>query len=318
MQMASTGQPEGSNNRSSILHGNDTTKGSEDPATTLITPQWIIVLTSVPCMVLFIAVLACYIKACRRRNSGNTHRQIVSESGDLYQNVDITTGPQTVDSLETVANPQLPLLPEMNRPPAGQPEIPEDVYLKPITKDRLWFSRREEIERLPPAPPVFPGGLASLPVDGENAYTIVISDDTAPLLTPGPTHELTHHQPLRENREDDSGYVVPSSLAENSVQQNVTETDLSPEPKEIRQNGNECQMGAMTARTSCGAAELCPDMSDGTSLADGASVSNDTWNGTERPRNTPRKRYRSECQVILSPLTQHRSIQVSTSTPTLI
>jgi hypothetical protein len=269
------------------------------------------------CLVVLALVVAVLITAvvcyCRCRNQGNAHRKRKeSESSNLYQNAGLI---RRVDSQETVVNPPLPLSPVMNRPPAGQPEINEDLYLRPITADQFWLRRREEIERLPPPPPVFPRGLATLPVDGENAYTIVISDDEAPLLTPGPTHELTHHPELREFGEE-SGYVVPSSLLGNSVQQNVTGTDFSPEPREIRQNGS--KMVARTVVTSCGGAERSPNMSDGRLSAGGSSVSSDTRNETERPRSTSSKIYRSSFQLFLSPPTQHRSTQVSTSTPTVV
>jgi hypothetical protein len=275
----------------------------------------IYIAASVLAVAVLIAALVCYCMWNRCRNPGNARRlRKESWSRNLYENTPITKGV----SEETLVNPPLLLHPEINREPADKPEIPEDIYLKPITVDQFWLRQREEIEKLPPAPPVYPSGLAILPVDGEGAYTIVLPDDATPLLPSSPTHEITHHPELYKLGEE-SGYVVPSSLLGNSVQQHVTETDFSPEPRGIRQSGKEYQIEARTVvAASRRAAERSPDMSKGTSLAEGASVSNDTWNETERPKNTPSKIYRSSFQLFLSPPTQHRSTQVSTSTPTVV
>jgi hypothetical protein len=303
----------------STFHENSTlrtTKFSEDEVNGIDT-QLIIIICSVSAVVLFITVIVCYCMANRCRNSGNTHRQRNgSESCDLYQNSEIIRYRQMEDYREIIVNGPLPLPPEMNRQPAGRPAIPEDDYLKPNSVDALWLRSKEEIRQLTPAPPVFPRDLERLPLDGEGAYTPVIADDEAPLLTPGPTHEITHNPPWCGLREE-SGYVVPSSLLENSLQQNVVETDLSPEPKEIKHKGNEYRKRARTVVTSHGAVQQCSDMSESRPLAEGASVSSDTRNETEMSKDTTRKLYRSSFHMNLSPPTKHRSIQIYTSTPNI-
>jgi hypothetical protein len=321
MQMDVTKTWEDNSNKSSTLHDNSTLskiKVSDDEEISINMLIIAIFLVSLSVTALFIAVFVCYIKANRFNNSGNTQRQSNgSESCDIYQNADIMRGGQPDDSQGIIANlpPSLPT--ERSRLPAHIPAIPEDDYLIPISAGELWRRDREEIRLLPPAPPPFPSELERLQLDGENAYTPVIPDDATPLLTPRPIHEITLDPQLCELREE-CGYVVPSSLLENSPQQTVTETDLPPEPREITQEGNKYQTRARTVVTSHGAVQQRPGMSAGRLLAEGASGSSDTRNETERPKITPRKRYRSECQVYLSPPIQHRSIHVSTSTPTLV
>jgi hypothetical protein len=269
-------------------------------------------------VVVLIAVLVCYCMVSRCRNPDNARRRRNgSESRDLYQNFDVRRNRLMGDSLETVVNRPLLLSPEMDRQSAGKPEIFEDDYLKPVTADSLWLRQMEEIRLLPPAPPPFPRELESIPCYGENAYTLVIPDDATPLLTPRPIHEITLDPQLCELREE-SGYVVPSSLLENYPQQTVTETDLPPEPREITQERNEYQTRARTVVRSHGAVEQRPSMSAGRSLAEGASGSSDTRNETERSNDTSNQIYRSSLQLFLAPPTQHRSTQVSTSTPTVV
>ena len=179
------------------------------------------VICSVCAVAIFISVFAfrCYVN--HRRNSSNIHRRRNrSETCELYQNSETIRERLAGVSLETLVNRPLPTLPEENRQSAGVPAVPENPYLSPIPVDALWLKSREEIERLPPAPPVFPVHLERLPLEGEGAYTPVIPEDEAPLLSPGPMHEIAHNLQLCESSEE-SGYMVPRSPAHTSLQQNV-------------------------------------------------------------------------------------------------
>ena len=220
-------------------------------------------------IVCLIAALVCYKRTICCRNSGNPHRQLNrSEGRDFYGNSTIIRGRRVGDSLETIVNRPLPHPPDHNRQSGGIPAIHEDDYLPPIQGDSFWLRRIEEIQQLPPAPPVFPGQLGRLLLDGEGAYAPVIPDDEAPLLSPGPMHEISHNQQSCEYNEE-PGYEVPISPTWNSLQQN-------------------------------------------------ASVSSDTQNETERSDDTEGRIYRSECQLYLSPPTQHRRPPVPTRRPTVV
>jgi hypothetical protein len=269
---------------------------------------WIV--SSVSAIVFLTVVLVCYKVTIRYRNSGNTHRQLDrSETCDLYQNSNTIRGRLAGDSLETLVNRPLPHPPEKNRLSAGIPAVPEDDYLSPITVDSIWRKHIEEIEKLPPAPPIFPGHLERLPLDGEGAYTPVIADDEAPLLSPGPMHEITLNQQLCELSEE-SGYMVPNSPTLISPQQNVTETDRSSEPRKIKRKGSEYQMVARAMVTSHEAKKR--------SLSESATVNSATQDETGKSKDSNGTIYRSTCQLYLSPPTQPRSPQPSTSTATVV
>jgi hypothetical protein len=173
-------------NRSSTFHDSSTmtvTKGSKVEFN--ITDIRLYIVTCTVCVIVIIitAALACCCLANRCRNSGKTHRRkIRSELRKFYQNPRTIRDRLAQDSLETIVNPPLPHPPEMNRESARKPAVPEDDYLRPIPVDSHWLRRVEEIRQLPPGPPVFPGQLERLPLDGEGAYTPMIPDDEAPLL----------------------------------------------------------------------------------------------------------------------------------------
>ena len=268
----------------------------------------------VTCAVCAIAIIILIFTFCcianRCRNSGKTHRRRSrSEICEVYQNSKTIRERLAKDSLETFVNRPLPHPPEKNRQPAGIPEVPENDYLRPITVDASWLRSREEIQKLPPAPPVFPGHLERLPLDGEGAYTPVIADDEAPLLSPGPMHEITLNQQLCELSEE-SGYMVPNSPTLISPQQNVTETDRSSEPRKIKRKGSEYQMVARAMVTSHEAKKR--------SLSESATVNSATQDETGKSKDTKGTIYRSTCQLYLSPPTQPRSSQPSTSTATVV
>jgi hypothetical protein len=214
-------------------------------------------------------------------------------------------------------NRPLPQPPEKTRQSTGETAVPEDDYLLPIAVNSLWLKSREEIEKLPPAPPVFPRHLERLPLEGEGAYTPVIADDEAPLLSPSPMHEMTHDEQLCEPSEE-SGYMVPKSPTHTSLQQNVTETDHSSEPGKIRHKGNEYQTIARAVVTSHEAEKQCPNKSKRRSLSESATAHSNTQNETEKSNDTKGQMYRSTCQLYLSPPTQHRSPQASTSKATVV
>jgi hypothetical protein len=205
----------------------------------------------------------------------------------------------------------------MNRQSAGIPAIPEDDYLSPIQVDSFWLKRLEEIRQLPPAPPVFPGHLGRLPLDGEGAYIQLIADDEAPLLSPGPMHEITHDQEPCALSEE-SGYMVPNSPTRTFLQQNVTKTDHSPEPRKTKQNGNEYQMIARAVVTPDGGEKQCANKSKRRSLSESSTASSSAQNETEKSQETKDKIYRSTCQLYLSPPTQPRRLKVSTSKPNVV
>jgi len=277
----------------------------------------ILIVVSVSAIAFLIAVLVCYKITNCCRNSSNTHRQLnQSERCELYQNSKTIRDRLRVDSLETIVNRPLPHPPEMNRQSAGITAIPEDEYLTPIPVDSLWLRHREEIRQLPPAPPVFPGHLERLPLDGEGTYIPVLPDDEAPLLSPGPMHEITLDQELCGLGEE-SGYMVPNSPTQTSLQQNVTETDHSAGPRKIKHKGNEYQMTARAVVTPNRAEKQCPDTSK-RSFSETDSVNRAKQNETEESKDTKDKIYRSTCQVYLSPPTQHRRLPMSTSKPTVV
>ena len=277
-----------------------------------------IVIFLVSVIAIIVAGLAFDCTSKRFRNSGKTHRRRSrSEKCELYQNSKIIRDQLGHDSPETAVNRPLPPPPEMNRQSAGLPAIPEDDYVQPIQGDSFWHKHTEEIRRLPPAPPVFPRHLERLPLDGEGAYTPVIPDDEAPLLSPGPMHEITHDQELCELSEE-SGYVVPKLLTQTSLQQTVTETDHSLRPKEIKHKGNEYQVIARAVVTPHGAEQQCPHTSKRRSLSESASVSSATQNETEKSKDTKGTIYRSTCQLNLSTPTQHRRPPVPTRKPKVV
>jgi hypothetical protein len=235
----------------------------------------------------------------------------------LYQNSETIRDRLAGDSLETIVNRPLLPPPETNRQSAGITAIPEDDYLKPIQVDSFWHRHIKEIRQLPPAPPVFPRHLERLPLHGEGAYTPVIPDDEAPLLSPGPMHEITHDQQLCEFSEE-SGYMVPMSPTQSSLQQNVTETDHSPGPRKIKHKGNEYQMIARAVVTPHGTVQRCPNKSKRRSLSESDSVNNVKQNETEESKDTKGTIYRSACQLYLAPPTRQRRLPVSTSKPTVV
>jgi hypothetical protein len=204
----------------------------------------------------------------------------------------------------------------MNRQSAGKPVVPEDDYLRPIPVDSHWIRRLQEIRQLPPAPPVFPRDLERLPLDGEGAYTPVIPDNEAPLLSPGPVHDITHDQQSGELREE-SGYMVPNSPTQTSLQQNVPETDHSTGQRKIKHKGSEYQIIARAVVRPQGAKQQCSIKSKRRSVSESAAVSSATQNETEESKDTKGKKYLSTCQLYLSPPTQHRRLPVSTSKPTV-
>jgi hypothetical protein len=278
----------------------------------------IIIVCSVSAIVFLIAALVCYKIAERWRKSRNRHRQLnESEICDLYQNSRTIRDRQGNDYLETVVNRPLPIPPEMNRQSEGKPAVPEDDYLRPIPVDSHWLRHLQEIRQLPPAPPVFPRHLERLPLDGEGAYIPVIRDDEAPLLSPGPMHDITHDQQSVELSEE-SGYMVPNSPTQTSLQQNVPETDHSTGQRRRKHNGNEYQITAMAVVTPQGAEQQCSNTSKRRSVSESAAVSSDKQNETEESKDTKGKIYRSTCQLYLSPPTQHRRLPVSTSKPTVV
>ena len=267
-------------------------------------------------LVFLITVFVCIYKLRNRcRNPGNRHRRL--NQIDVYENSTITRGGLAGVSLETLVNRPLPLLPEINRDSAGVPAVPEDDYVAPITVDTFWIKSREEIEKLPPAPPVFPVHLERLQLEGEGAYTPVIPEDEAPLLSPGPMHEIPHNLQFCESSEE-SGYMVPRSPAHTSLQQNVTETDHSTQTRKIKRKGSEYKMIAKAVVTSHEAEKQCPNTSKRRSLSEGATVNSAKRNGKEKSKDTKGQVYRSACQLYLSPPTQPRSPQASTSTATVV
>jgi hypothetical protein len=276
----------------------------------------IILIVSVSAIVFLITVLVCYSITKRCRNSGNRHRKLEpSKKCELYQNSAIRRDRMAGDSLETIVNRPLPHLPDINGQSPAIPAIPEDDYVPPIKVDSHWLRRMQEIRQLPPAPPVFPGHLERLPLDGEGAYTPVIPDDEAPLLSPGPMREITLDQQLGELNEE-SGYVVPRSPTQTFLQQNVT--DHSPGPKEIKYRGNEYKVVARAVVTPNGEEKQRPSTSKRRSLSESASVSSATQNETEKSKDTEGKKYLSTCQLYLSPPTQHRRLPVPSSKPTVV
>jgi hypothetical protein len=235
----------------------------------------------------------------------------------LYQNSKIKGDRLADDSVETTVNRPLPPPLEMNRQSADTPAIPEDNYLQPIPVDAIWLKHLEEIEQLPPAPPVFPRHLESLLLEGEGAYIPLIADDEAPLLSPGPMNGIVHDQQLCEFSEE-SGYMVPKSPTQTSLQQNGTETDHSPEPRKIKHKGNEYQLIARAVVTPNGAEKQCQNTPKRRPMSECATFINAKQNETEKSKDTKRKIYRRTCQLYLSPSTQHRRLPVSTSKPTVV
>jgi hypothetical protein len=278
-----------------------------------------IILTCTVCVIaIIIVVLAFCFMVNRCRSSGKIQRRRSrSEGSDLYQNSEKIRLRMADDSLETIVNRPLPHPPDMNRQSAGVPAIPENDYVPPINIDSHWHRRMEEIGQLPPAPPVFPGHLQRLPLDGEGAYIQVIPDDEAPLLSPGPMQEITHDQQLGELSEE-SGYMVPKSPTQTSLQQNVTEKDHSPGRKELKYKGNEYKMIARAVVTPNGEEQQCPRTSKRRSLSESASVSSDTQNEREKSKDTKGKKYLSTCQLYLSPPTKYRRPPVPTRKPTVV
>jgi hypothetical protein len=278
-----------------------------------------IIMTCALCAIaIIIAVFFCCYMVNRCRNSGKiTRRRGRNEKCELYQNFAIIRDKLVADSLETIVNRPLPHPPDKNRQSEGIPAIHEDDYLTPIHGDQFWLRRLQEIRQLPPAPPLFPRQLERLPLDGEGVYTPLIHDDEAPLLPPGPMHEITHNQELCELSEE-SGYVMPKSPTETSLQQNVTETDHSEVPRKVKRKGSEYQITARAVVTPHGAEKQCRIRSKRRSLSESASVSSGTQNETEKSNDTKDKIYRSACQLYLSPPTQHRRPPISTSKPTVV
>jgi len=173
-------------------------------------------------IVCLFAALVCYKRTNCCRKSGNPHRQLNrSEGRDFYGNSTIIRGRRVGDYLETIVNRPLPYPPDLNRQSGGIPAIQEDDYLTPTQGDSFWHRCREEIRQLPPAPPVFPEQLGRLLLDGEGAYAPVIPDDEAPLLSPGPMHEISHNQQSCEYNEE-PGYEVPILPTGTSLQQNAS------------------------------------------------------------------------------------------------
>ena len=213
-----------------------------------ISPLIFICLVFVIVIIILVFAFRCYVNHCR--NSSTIHRRRSrSEICELYENSEtIRKGLEDV-SLETFVNRPLPPPPEENRQSAGVPAVPENPYLSPIPVDAWCLKSREEIEKLPPAPPVFPVHLERLQLPGEGAYTPVIPEDEAPLLSPGPMHEIPHNLQFCESSEE-SGYMVPRSPAHTSLQQKVAETDHSTETRKIKRKGSEYQMVARVIVTS--------------------------------------------------------------------
>ena len=263
----------------------------------------LISVVSVYIVVFLIAVIVCCCKMCRCSNADKAHRERKGiERCELYQNSTMKRDRLTDDSLQTILNRPLPQPPEANRKSAGTPTVIEDGYEQPIRADSIWLRHMEEIRKLPPAPPVFPRHLERLPLDGAGAYIRVISDDEAPLLSPGPMHEITHKQQLCDPSEE-SGYVVPKLLLGTSPQQIVTETDHSTETKEIKHKRNEYQMELSSVVTPHGTVEKSPIMSESRSFSEGVSVRSITGNKTEMSKDTESKIFRSSIQLQLSPRT---------------
>jgi len=296
-----------------------TNTSTEDANLSLAEIIVISIVASVCAIVFLIAVFVCFYKLRNRcRNSGNKHRRLnQSETCDLYQNSTITRDGLAGVSLETLVNRPLPHLPEINKDSTGVPTVPEDDYVTPITKDAFWLKSREEIQKLPPAPPVFPVHLERFQLEGEGAYTPVIPDDEAPLLSPGPTHEIAHNLQFCESNEE-SGYMVPRSPAHTSLQQNVTETHHSTQTRKMKRKGSEYQMIAKAVVTSHEAEKQCRNTSNRRSLSESATVNSAAQSETEKSKDTKGQVYRSTCQLYLSPPTQHRSPQASTSTATVV
>lgn len=289
-----------SSRTSTTAFPNNTSNEIAPPLMTKIVP---ICVGLVCIVVLLIAVIAYCYKIRRCRNPHETHRQRNgSERCELYQNSTIKRDRLTDDSLQTILNRPLPQLPEVNRKSAGTSTVIEDGYEQPITADSIWLRHMEEIQKLPPAPPVFPRHLESLPLDGEGAYIPAISDHEAPLLSPGPTHGITHKQQLCEPSEK-TGYVVPKSLLGTSPQQIVTEPDHSTETKEIKHKRSEYQMELRSVGTSHGTVERSPIMSESRSFSEGVSLRSITRNKTEKSKDTESKIFRSSIQLQLSPPT---------------
>jgi len=307
-----------SNSKTTGPYGNNTSTTTTNYPVDETTVIIIVLVIAVSAIVFLIAAIVCYKIAKPCRKSDNKHRQLnESEICDLYQNSRTIRDRLVDDSLETIVNRPLPHPPDMNRQSAGKSEVPEDDYLSPIPVDSYWLRHLEELRKLPPAPPVFPGQLERLPLEGEGAYIPVIADDEAPLLSPGPMHEITHDQQSCESSEE-SGYMVPKSPTQTPLQQNVTETDHSTGQRKIKHKGNEYQIRARAVVTPQGAEQQCPNKSKRRSVSESAAVSSATQNETEESKDTKDKIYRSTCQLFLSPPTQHRRPPVSTSKPTVV
>jgi hypothetical protein len=173
-----------------------------------------IIICAVCCIATVLAVLFCCCMVNRCRNSGKTtRRRSRSEICEFNQNSAVIRNRLAGVSVETIVNRPLPLPPDMNRQSGGIPAIPENDYMTPRQGDSFWHMHLEEISQLPPAPPVFPGQLQLLQLEGEGAYTVVIPDDETSLLPPSPMHEFSHNQELREYSEE-SAYEVPNLLTQ--------------------------------------------------------------------------------------------------------
>jgi len=111
---------------------------------------------------------------------------------------------------------------------------------------------------------------------------------------------------------------VPNTLAHTSIQQNVTETDHSPEQRKIKHKGSEYKEIARAVVTSREAEKQCPNTSKRRSMSESDNANSGTQNETEMSKDTKGQIYRSTCQLYLSPATKHRSPQASTSKPTVV
>jgi len=241
-------------------------------------------------IIILVFACSCYVNHCR--NSSKIHRRRNrSETCELYQNYETIRERLADVAPEKRVSRPLPKPTEGKRQSTGVPAVNEDDYVAPITVDAMWRRSRQEIEKLPPAPPVFPVHLERLQLEGEGAYTQVIPEDQAPLPSPGPSHEITHNLQLCESREK-YGYLVPRSPDHTSLQQNVTETDHSKKMRRIKRKGNEYQMRASAVVTSHEAEKQCRNTSKRRPLSEGATVNSAAQSET-KIRRIKKTRYNS-------------------------
>jgi hypothetical protein len=178
---------------------------------------------SILCIVIIIGYIIFTRLKPKRTNKKNRERKD-SDRNFLYQNLNRNRTLTIGDSVETLENRPLPQLPVQTE---HMIDTSAEDYMVPTPLS--WRDRqREEIENLPPAPPVYPEQLANLPHDGEGAYTTLISDDASSLLPPRTLHEISSDEQLPETSEE-NGYIAPRRFRQGSEYRSpvVEETSIT-------------------------------------------------------------------------------------------